>query len=173
MRTLEKAKRKTNTRKPTKPYLIDSPWNILMIATGENGCPTQTHNQQRKEAPRALNAPFDCKQIRAHTRDSSWIADLPLTILKPRSARLVSPLWPQVIEWTNTLAPGAAPVAGLRPARPFRVSPPWICTSIPQPAHASSSPYPWRRPLKDWKEDSRRDWKYPKRDSPFYIKKRE
>lgn len=85
----------------------------------------------------------------------------------------LSPPWQQAIEWTNILAPGAAPAAGLRPARPYRVNPPWICISIPQPAHASSSLFPWRRLWKDWREGFLRDWKYQKKDSPFYIKKRE
>lgn len=92
----------------------------------------------------------------------------------PGSARLVSPLlWAQVIGWTSIPAPEAAPVAGLRPARPSRLNPPWICTSTPPPAHASSSPCHWRRPWRDWRGDCRKDSKSQKRDSLCYTKKRE
>lgn len=92
----------------------------------------------------------------------------------PGSARLVSPLlWAQVIGWTSIPAPEAAPVAGLRPARPSRRNPPWICTSTPPPAHASSSPCHWRRPWRDWRGDCRKDSKSQKRDSLCYTKKRE
>lgn len=186
--TLERAaKRKIKRREKRAVCSLLSWGNILMISTGEKTdfVLFWLSESERKEAPRArerkreressLNAAFDLQAEQGTVAEATDpLRHPPHPLFIPGSARLVSPLlWPQVIGWTSTPAPGAAPVAGLRPARPSRLSPQWICTSTPPPAHASSSPCPWRRPWRDWRGGCRKDSKYQKRDSLCYTKKRE
>lgn len=132
------------------------------------------HYELARKRESSLNAAFDLQAEHGTVAEATDLPRHPPHSLHPRLCSSCLPLlWPQVIGWTSIPAPGAAPAAGLRPARPSRLSPPWICTSIPPPAHASSSPCPWKRPWRDWRGGCRKNSKYQKRDSLCCTKKRE
>lgn len=134
-----------------------------------------TKRKKKKERESALNAAFDLQGDQGTVVEATDLLHYSFHPFHSPALLVLSPplLWAQVIGWTSIPAPEAAPVAGLRPARPSRLNPPWICTSTPPPAHASSSPCHWRRPWRDWRGDCRKDSKSQKRDSLCYTKKRE